>query len=196
MVGSADTETTVLFPTPDLFSLDWASLKTKLTALTPSADVDKLIAGMRALRPNATASQLYFVITTETGMGRGTMALAERKTAQGRGPVYLYRLMWKTPVEGGRLGTPHALDLPLIFDNVATSRSLVGPPTAEVQKVADAMSSAWIAFARTGDPNGPGLPQWPVFNADTRATMTFDVVSRSVDDPLRAERLLLAESKA
>ena len=104
--------------------------------------------------------------------------------------------MWKTPVGGGRLGTPHALDLPLIFDNVATSRSLVGPPTAEVQKVADAMSSAWIAFARTGDPNGPGLPQWPVFNADTRATMTFDVVSRSVDDPLRAERLLLAESKA
>jgi para-nitrobenzyl esterase len=196
MIGCNDTETTVLFPTPDLFSLDWAGLKTKLAPQMPGADVDGLIAGFRKLRPAATASQLYFVITTETGMSRGTMQVAERKVAKGGAPVYVYRLDWKTPVEGGRLGSPHALDIALVFDNVHTSRSILGPPTADVQKVADAMSSAWIAFARTGSPNGPGLPAWPAFDVARRPTMVFDVVSRSIDDPLGQERAMLAANRA
>ncbi|MND03870.1 Para-nitrobenzyl esterase [compost metagenome] len=53
------------------------------------------------------------------------------------------------------------------------------------------MSEAWIAFARTGDPNHPGIPQWPSYDAERRATMVFDTQSRVVDDPDSAIRKAL-----
>lgn len=80
----------------------------------------------------------------------------------------------------------------MVFDNVRASTSLVGEDTRIAQQVADAMSAAWIAFARSGSPNGPGLAVWPAYSVQARSTMTFDVVSRSVDDPLRGEHSVLA----
>jgi para-nitrobenzyl esterase len=50
------------------------------------------------------------------------------------------------------------------------------------------MSSAWIAFARTGNPHHDALPGWPPYDAKARATMVFDVephVVNDVDAPLR-----------
>ena len=66
----------------------------------------------------------------------------------------------------------------------------------EAQKVADAMSAAWIAFARTGDPNAPGVPEWPPFDSARRATMVFNVKSSGHDDPVGEERRILGESGA
>ena len=71
-------------------------------------------------------------------------------------PVYSYRLLWRTPVEGGRRITPHSLDLPFVFDNVDVAADMVGDPTGDTAALADAMSESWIAFARTGDPNNRG----------------------------------------
>jgi para-nitrobenzyl esterase len=50
------------------------------------------------------------------------------------------------------------------------------------------MHYAWIAFARTGNPNTPDLPAWPTYDPDHRATMLFDEECRVVDDPQAAER--------
>ena len=44
--------------------------------------------------------------------------------------------------------------------------------------LADKVSDAWIAFARTGDPNTPKLPHWPAFNPTDRPTMVFNNESR------------------
>src|SRR5690606_22401711 len=125
LVGYTKDETTVLFPTPDLFELDWKTLKEKLTPQLRGKNVDAIISGLRKLRPEATPSQLYFSITTEL-TGDRSYILASRKAAQGQAPVGVYRLEWETPVEGGRLGSPHALDLPLMFDTVASSPSIIG----------------------------------------------------------------------
>ena len=103
----------------------------------------------------------------------------------------MYRLDWKTPVEGGRLETPHALDIAFVFDNVARSLSYTGPETAQTKRMADLMADAWIAFARTGNPNTAALPQWPTYNVQQRATMIFDVDPEVVNDPDSAERELL-----
>ena len=46
-------------------------------------------------------------------------------------------------------------------------------------RLADQMASAWVNFARTGDPNGPGAPRWPAYQRDCKATMVFDVESRA-----------------
>ena len=48
-----------------------------------------------------------------------------------------------------------------------------------------------LAFARTGNPNAPGLAYWPPFDATNQRTMVFNVVSRAVTDPIRDVRLLL-----
>jgi para-nitrobenzyl esterase len=191
MVGYMKDETTVLFPTPDSFTLDWKSLKTKLTKELPNKNIDTVIAGMRKLRPKASASEIYFIVTTEAAHGSRSYTLASRKAAQAKAPVWLYRLEWETPVEGGRLRTPHALELPLVFDNVATSPSIIGDRADEAQKVADTMSSFWISFARNGDPNDPNLPIWPAYNDKSKPTMVFNVQSIAKDDPVGDVRKLV-----
>ena len=70
IAGTTKDETTVLFPPPDAFTLDWAGLKKHFTTLFPCADADKLIADMRALRPQETPSDLYFTVSTELWQGR------------------------------------------------------------------------------------------------------------------------------
>ena len=55
------------------------------------------------------------------------------------------------------------------------------------------MSGAWAAFARTGNPNHKGLPKWPEFKTDERATMILDNQCKVVNDPHGQERLALAE---
>jgi carboxylesterase type B len=55
--------------------------------------------------------------------------------------------------------------------------------------LADGISGAWVAFARTGDPNHKGLPNWPSFNNTERATMILNNECKVIKDPDREERL-------
>ena len=81
---------------------------------------------------------------------------AERKSAAAQAPVYMYRFQWYSPVSGGRLRAMHCMDIPFAFDNVDNSESIVGSG-ADRQPLADRMSRAWVAFARSGDPNHAGV---------------------------------------
>lgn len=195
LVGHTRTEVTGLFPPPGAFDLDWSGLRRLIATTLPEADPDALIADFRRLNPEGTASDVYFRIATERGMGRNANIVCERKAAQGGAPVFAYLLDWRTPVEGGRLRTPHGLDIPLVFDNVDEAPGLIGSGAKPAQAVADAMSEAWIAFARTGDPCRPALP-WPSFDLPSRKTMVFDVTSRVVNDPVGGERQALAAARA
>ncbi|HUZ12445.1 MAG TPA: carboxylesterase family protein [Caulobacteraceae bacterium] len=189
IVGYNATETTIFSPR-SAFDLDWPGLERALAAQARGAHVGKLIAAFRQLQPAASPSDLYFEITTDVWMGRGSIALAERKAALGAAGAYLYRLDFETPVD--RLRSPHSLDLPLVFDTVDKSASLLGASAPRAQKVADQMSAAWIAFAYTGSPNATGLASWPRYDPQARSTMIFNVTSRAVNDPDSAERELIA----
>jgi para-nitrobenzyl esterase len=57
--------------------------------------------------------------------------------------------------------------------------------------LADRVSDAWIAFARTGHPDTPKLPHWPAFNAADRPTMVIENQSRVEKDPIREQRLVM-----
>jgi para-nitrobenzyl esterase len=149
-----------------------------------------LIETVRAARPDYSPTHLSCAIGTAAGMWRDSITLAERKAAQAA-PVWMYRLDWETPVSRGRLRSPHALEIPLVFDTVESARNFVGRGD-EPQRLADRMSGAWLAFARTGDPNTESLPKWPPYDAARRATMIFDVESRVVDDPDADVRKVLA----
>jgi para-nitrobenzyl esterase len=151
---------------------------------------EALVAALKAAYPDYSDTHLMAAVQTATGMWAGSLKLAERKAAQDAAPVWMYMLAWETPVAKGRLRCPHALEIPLVFDNVERARNFVGRGE-EPQVVADQMSAAWLAFARNGDPNAPGLPSWAPYEPSRRATMIFDQESRAVDDPLADVRKAL-----
>ncbi len=174
---------------PEAFALSWEQLPGKLKPVVGDADVEAVISGMREAYPEADASEIYFQVATFRNYRGTALRQAERKSAQNMAPVYMYRLDWETPVEGGRLKSPHALDIAFVFDNVARSTSYTGTGP-EQQRMADLMSEAWISFARTGNPNTADLPEWPRYDVTDRATMIFDVEPRVVKDPDLERELL------
>ncbi|MEZ5557712.1 MAG: carboxylesterase/lipase family protein [Pseudomonadales bacterium] len=191
LIGTTRTEMSLLAGArrPELFDLTWDTLPAALRALLPNVNPDAVIDGYRALDPSLDAPALYFTAATDNGFLRGSMALADRKAALGRAPVYYYLFDWNTPVDEGKWGAPHALELGFVFDNVAKSASMSGVGETQ-QHIADMMSESWIAFARSGDPNNGQLPHWAPYDARTRAMMVIDSTPRLADDP-RAPYLAL-----
>jgi para-nitrobenzyl esterase len=158
------------------------------------AKAEALIQALRTAFPGYSPSHLITAAETMKGYWIATVLQAERKAAQGAAPVYAYLLAWETPVDGGRLRSHHALDLPLVFNNIETSRSMVGPGP-DPQRVADQVSAAWTAFARSGDPNTNALPRWPPYDLKSRATMIFNLDSRVQNDPYSEIRRILLDSR-
>ena len=177
---------------PTSFAITDDDLPVRLERYVPAEDVADLIALVRRSSPDASAPEVFFTIATARGYWLDSVLQTERKAAQGGAPVWSYRVMWRTPVEGGRRLSPHSLDLPFVFDNVAVAADMVGEPTDETAAMADAMSSSWIAFARTGDPNDAAVPAWAPYELDRRTVMHFDVPAVAVDDPHREERIAMS----
>jgi para-nitrobenzyl esterase len=63
-----------------------------------------------------------------------------------------------------------------------------GPGPAHM---ASQIGGAWVAFARTGKPDHPGIPHWPPLDTTQRPVMVFDTTSKVVDDPLQQVRAVL-----
>jgi para-nitrobenzyl esterase len=190
MIGNTRTEMT-LFSANDeaAFHLDESGLRTRVKELLGDQSL-AMIDLYRGLNAGATPSDIYFLIASDYRYGAPTMKIAERRAELGKGPVYLYYFRWESPVQGGRLKSPHTMEIPFAFDNVKISSRLTGGGP-EAMALADRVSDAWIAFARTGNPNTPKLPAWPAFTAKARNTMVIDNESKVVNDPLREQRVAM-----
>jgi para-nitrobenzyl esterase len=181
-LGSADEST---------FALTEADLAGRLAGYVPAADVAGLIAAFRADRPGASASEIFFRITTARGYWLDSLIQTEHKARQGGAPVWSYRLTWHTPVEGGRRITPHSLDLPFVHDNVPAAGHITGPATAQTSVMTEAMSESWLAFARTGNPNNAAVPAWAPHELASRPVMLFDAPCEVRADPFQRERVAM-----
>lgn len=76
-------------------------------------------------------------------------------------PAYIYLFSYVSPAMQGRMrfGAAHGSEIPYVFNNLRARNGATADP--KDQAVAKMMNTYWANFARTGDPNGPGLPKWP-----------------------------------
>ena len=148
---------------------------------------EEILAVYKAHRPEASPWDLYIGITSEN-MRLWSIQLAEAKAAAGGAPVYMYLFTWESRYMGGMFKACHALEIPFVFNNPDIA-PFTGKGEDRYALAAD-MSQAWINFARTGDPNGNGLPEWPAYDKEKRATMIFDAPCRVEADPRKEERLV------
>ena len=195
LIGSTETEVTWNVNADYTEPADDAALIERVRRTARRADeaqAKALVELYRKERPKASRLDLALIIETDASQFRtGVDLQAERQSAGGGAPVFMYRFQWYSPVSGGRLRAMHCMDIPFAFDNIGNSQSIVGNG-ADRQALADRMSRAWVAFARSGDPGHAGLPKWEPFTAAHRATMMLNTECHSVVGPYGAERQALS----
>jgi para-nitrobenzyl esterase len=152
---------------------------------------DRVVDLYRRLYPGASPAERLIATTTDSNFRIRSLALAQRKAALHAAPVWMYAFEWETPVFGGRLKAPHAMDVPFTFDTLDLTNATDG--SAEAQKLAEVMSGTWAAFARSGRPSHAALPDWPAYDATDRATLILDATCRIAHDPGRETRVLWQE---
>jgi para-nitrobenzyl esterase len=190
MLGSTRTELTS-GASADMFSLSEENMRGRIRTLL-GEHANHIVEVYQKANPGATPSDIYFLIASDNRYGAPVMKIAERRAALGKGQVFLYYFRWESPLEGGRLKSPHTIEIPFAFDNVKISRLTATSPDAPA--LADKVSDAWIAFARKGDPNTPKLPRWPAFNPKDRPTMVFNNQSKVENDPIREQRVAMFDA--
>jgi para-nitrobenzyl esterase len=191
LIGSTETEVT-FNRNSQLDDMDETVLRDRVKQAVRADDaaVDSLIATYRKGRPGITNIDLYLILASDQSFRDGVMTVAERKADQRQAAVYMYYFTWRSPVRDGKLKAFHTLDIPFVFENVDLATAMTGAHQSRYV-LEDKMSAAWAAFARTGNPNHKGMPEWPAFDTTRRATMFLDNECRVVNDPNRDERLVL-----
>ena len=191
LIGSTHTEETAYDrPTPEKLALDEAGLKERVAKRLGVSDSNAVIEAFRASNSKATPWDLYILIATEHPRGTYTRELAKRKVMQAGAPAYVYRFDWETPEGGGHMRSPHAVEIPFVFENIKVAGALISK-MPEAFALSEKIAAAWVTFARTGNPNVPVLPGWPAYSVDKRDTMLFNNESRIEQDPDRAARLAM-----
>ena len=115
----------------------------------------------------------------------GAIAQINAKSAQKAAPVYNFLFAWKP--EGSDVGASHGMELPFMFNNIDLQREMTRA-SESAYRLADVMSSAWIAFFRTGNPNVEDLPAWEPYTEENGTVMVLDNtchVEHHLDDALR-----------
>lgn len=153
----------------------------KRIAAVAGDDADTLLAYYKRRDPTASPAERLITALTASNFGVRSVLLVERKAARAKAPVWMYSFDWQTPAFGGRLKSPHSVEVPFVFDTLGVIGEAHRTPGA--QALADRVSRTWAAFARHGTPANNGIPAWPAYSAERRATMLLDDTCRVVVDP-------------
>jgi para-nitrobenzyl esterase len=142
----------------------------------------------RSRRGDATdPREIWSAIESDRTFRIGSIRAAEAQSAYR--PTYMYLFTWESPAMGGALGACHALEIPFVFGTLDTGTMdrFAGTGPKAIQ-LSEQMSDTWTTFARTGNPNHAGIPEWPPYDARRRATMDFGPQTTVVDAPYDEER--------
>jgi para-nitrobenzyl esterase len=146
---------------------DWGSLPPQLIAAYPNTTDEE-------------ARHARVAFERDLRFGWDDWAWARLEAMKGHSAVYYYHFIQTPPFPKGSVyegwGPSHYAELWYVFDHLNQEPWRW---TEADRKLADAMSSYWINFAKSGNPNGQELPEWPAFTTSDARVLTLD-------DPIRA----------
>jgi para-nitrobenzyl esterase len=171
--------------------LDEDGLRAQIAEFAGESAASRVHAAYREAYPDAAPFLVMARVRTDRGQFRSSNTLAERKFAQGGASVHKYLITWASPAFDGRFAAVHGVDVSLVFHRSESIMHGGGVPRAK--QLAAELASAWVNFARTGDPNGSGVTAWPAYTPTQRSTLVLGETSEIVDDPLADLRLLWDE---
>ncbi len=125
----------------------------------------------------AQSSQAAADLRRDSTFAWGAWTWARLQSEYGKNKAYLYYFDEHAPQYPPQ-GAPHGAELGYVFDNLGTlihtGAKVTWPAPATDPALAAMIGSYWVNFAKTGNPNGPGLPHWPAFNDKSQRVMVFD----------------------
>jgi len=128
-----------------------------------------------------TAAEAHYASTRDQGMGWNMRTWVREQTKTGKAPAFLYYFTRIPPgPKANEYRAYHAAEIAYVFGNLTSKRSWEETD----RKLSDAMIQYWVNFAVKGDPNGPGLPAWPRYDAAVDAGIEFGntvVVRRNIN---------------
>lgn len=161
-------------------SLTDADLEKRIRDAYPQRS-NAVLAALRDAYPSYSPGDLAVALNGSQMFWVDTITLGERKLKQDA-PVWMYRMDYELPTLGGRLKAGHATELSYVFGTYDNIRDFVGTGP-EPARMSAQMHPAWVAFAKTGNPQHDGIPHWPAYEVQSRPTMIFDLESRVETDP-------------
>jgi para-nitrobenzyl esterase len=191
MVGTTLNEFVTAINHPEYESMTDAEVEQRVHGMfadkTPA-----ILAAFRQRTPAAKPFDLWSHIAAST-VRENAIKQCKAKAALGKAPAYLYWFTWQTPILDGRPRAFHCSEIAFAFDNTDRCENMTGGGP-DARALAAKVSEAWIHFARTGNPNHPGIPHWSEFAPDSVPTMIFDNKCDAVNNPDGGEQASIAEA--
>jgi len=197
ILGNTHDETSVAAPA----TLTWddapAALRNAVAIYLGPYSAEQVIAKYRAIYPEKSPIDVVIAAATAFRAWPGQVLEAERRAANpaSQPHTWVYQMNWHRDTPGAR--AVHTIDIPFMFDNLSAAPGQIGSSPedlAAAQPLADVMSGMLIHYAATGNPNHPGLPDWPVYDLNARKTMIWDNSPHVEQDPRGEERRFAAGS--
>ena len=116
--------------------------------------------------------EIFDAVLTDAIFRVPTVRLLEAQSSH-QPNTYNYLFNWPTPAMGGKFGCCHALEIPFVFGSLDSTFKPILVINPETKALSEKIMEAWIAFARTGNPNNKTIPKWPSYDLKNRSTMVF-----------------------
>jgi para-nitrobenzyl esterase len=188
IIGTTLNEFTTGMNHPEYERLTEAELFNRVEARYPGR-AKAVVAAFRRRSPAASPFDIWSHVATAP-VREAALTQARSKALQHQAPAYLYWFTWQTPIFDGRPRAFHCAEIPFVFANTDRCDTMTGGG-ARARALSAMMADAWIAFARTGNPNHAAMPHWAPHAADAAHTMVFDDHAYLATDPDGEEQAVI-----
>ena len=135
--------------------------------------------------PDATPIEILALVSSSR---RGVVSTANAKAVQ-KAPVYVAWFGWELLLFNNRMRAFHCVDICFWFYNTDLMLTQTGGGKRP-RELSEKMSTALLQFIKTGNPNGPGIPEWPAYTIEKGETMILNDHFEVKNDPDREAREL------